>query len=326
MTEVRRSFIVGCGHALPARAVSNDELAKTVETSDEWIRQRTGIAQRYIANPDETTAVLATRAAQKALDHARIAAGAVDAIIVATTTPEKTFPATAALVQAALGVRQGFALDVQAVCSGFVYALAIADNFIRLGQARTALVIGAENFSRLLDWQDRSTCVLFGDGAGAVVLQAGSGTGEKTDRGILSTHLHTDGHNWDKLYTTDGAGSTGKVGTVVMHGQEVFRYAVRYLAEVVDEALAANKMQPDEIDWLVPHQANKRIIDGTAKKLGLPNERVILTVAEHANTSAASIPLALSVAVHDGRIKPGQVVLLDAMGAGLTWGAVMVRM
>lgn len=326
MTSVRRSLLVGCGHALPTRAVSNDELAKTVATSDEWIKQRTGIAQRYIANAEETTAVLATRAAQNALAHAGIAADAVDAIIVATTTPERTFPATAALVQAALGIQRGFALDVQAVCSGFVYALAVADNFIRLGQARTALVIGAETFSRLLDWQDRSTCVLFGDGAGAVVLQAGEGKGDKADRGILSTHLHTDGHNWDKLYTTDGAGSTGKVGTVVMHGQEVFRYAVRYLAEVVDEALAANAMQPGEIDWLVPHQANKRIIDGTAKKLGLPHERVILTVGEHANTSAASIPLALSVAVHDGRIKPGQVVLLDAMGAGLTWGAAMVRM
>ena len=326
MTGTVRSLIVGCGHALPARAVSNDELAQTVDTSDEWIKQRTGIAQRYVAGPDETTSVLAARAAQKAFAHAGIAAEVFDSIIVATTTPEKTFPATAALVQAALEVRQGFALDVQAVCSGFVYGLAIADNFIRLGQARTALVIGAENFSRLLDWQDRGTCVLFGDGAGAVVLQAGGGKGDKTDRGILSTHLHTDGHNWDKLYTTDGAGSTGKVGTVVMHGQEVFRYAVRYLAEVVDEALSANNMQAGDIDWLVPHQANKRIIDGTAKKLGLPNERVILTVAEHANTSAASIPLALSVAVHDGRIKPGQVVLLDAMGAGLTWGAAMVRM
>lgn len=326
MTEIRRSVIAGCGHALPARAVSNVELAKTVETSDEWIKQRTGIAQRYIAGPEETTAVLATRAAQKALAHAGLTADAVDAIIVATTTPEKTFPATAALVQAALGIDRGFALDVQAVCSGFVYALAVADNFLRLGQARTALVIGAENFSRLIDWQDRSTCVLFGDGAGAVVLQAATGKGDKTDRGILSTHLHSDGKNWDKLHTTDGAGSTGKVGTVVMHGQEVFRYAVHYLAEVVDEALTANKMRPEDIDWLVPHQANKRIIDGTAKKLGMSSDRVILTVAEHANTSAASIPLALSVAVHDGRIKPGQVVLLDAMGAGLTWGAAMVRM
>ncbi len=326
MSSMIRSVIAGCGHALPARAVSNDELAKTVDTSDEWIKQRTGIGQRYIADAGETTAVLAARAAQQALANAGIAADAVDTIIVATTTPERTFPATAALVQATLGVSQGFAFDVQAVCSGFVYALAVADNFIRLGQSRCAIVIGAETFTRLLDWNDRGTCVLFGDGAGAVVLRPASGKGDKTDRGILSTHLHTDGKNWDKLYTTGGAGSTGTTGTVKMEGQEVFRYAVRYLAEVVDEALAANAMQPNEIDWLVPHQANKRIIDGTAKKLNLPAERVILTVGEHANTSAASIPLALSTAVQDGRIKPGQIVLLDAMGAGLTWGAALVRM
>ncbi len=326
MTTVVRSLIVGCGHALPRRALSNDALAERVETSDEWIKQRTGIAQRYVAGDDETTAVLATQAARQALAQANLTVDAVDAIIVATTTPERTFPATAALVQGALGIERGFALDVQAVCSGFVYALAVADNFIRLGQARCALVIGAENFTRLLDWNDRGTCVLFGDGAGAVVLQAGEGKGDKFDRGVLSTHLHSDGKNWDKLYTTGGAGSTGTVGKVAMQGQEVFRYAVRYLSEVVDEALTANQMQAEEIDWLVPHQANKRIIDGTAKKLGLPAERVILTVAEHANTSAASIPLALSVAVHDGRIKPGQVILLDAMGAGLTWAAALVRL
>lgn len=326
MSAIIRSVIAGCGHALPARIVSNNELSRRVDTSDEWIRQRTGIAQRHIAAPEETTTVLAAAAARKALAHAECEAAAVDLVIVATTTPERTFPATAAQVQAALGIAGGFAMDVQAVCSGFVYALAVADNFIRLGQASCALVIGAETFSRLLDWNDRTTCVLFGDGAGAVVLRAGEGRGDKTDRGILSTHLHTDGRNWNKLYTTGGAGSTATTGTVVMEGQEVFRYAVRYLAEVVDEALAANGMQPDEIDWLVPHQANKRIIDGSARKLGLPPERVILTVAEHANTSAASIPLALSTAVHDGRIKPGQIVLLDAMGAGLTWGAAMVRM
>lgn len=326
MSKVIRSVIAGCGHALPARAVSNAQLAETVDTSDEWIQQRTGITQRYIAGTEETTATLAIRAAENALKQAGLAASSVDAIIVATTTPERTFPSTAALVQAGLGISGGFALDVQAVCSGFVYALAVADNFIRLNQARCVLVIGAETFSRLLDWNDRTTCVLFGDGAGAVVLQATSGQGDKTDRGILSTHLHSDGKNWDKLYTTGGAGSTATVGTVVMHGQEIFRYAVRYLAEVVDEALAANAMQADEIDWLVPHQANKRIIDSTAKKLNLPAERVVLTVAEHANTSAASIPLALSVAVQDGRIKAGQIVLLDAMGAGLTWGAALVRM
>jgi 3-oxoacyl-[acyl-carrier-protein] synthase III len=327
MPSVTRSRLMGCGHALPRQAVSNQALAaRGVDTSDAWITQRTGIAQRYIAEADETTSGLAIQAAQQALQHAGIAADTVDLIIVATTTPERTFPATAVLVQAGLGISGGFAFDVQAVCSGFVYALAVADNFIRLGQARCALVIGAETFSRLLDWTDRTTCVLFGDGAGAVVLQAANGVGDKTDRGILSTHLHSDGRHWDKLYTTGGAGSTASTGTVVMAGQEVFRHAVRCLAEVVDEALAANHVTADELDWLVPHQANKRIIDSTAKKLGLPDERVILTVAEHANTSAASIPLALSVAVADGRIKPGQLVLLDAMGAGITWGAALVRM
>ena len=319
-------MILGCGHDLPARIVTNEELAQRVETSDAWIQQRTGIKQRHIAAADETTSVLAGRAARMALAQAGIDAAQIDAVIVATTTPDKTFPATAALVQDILNIRQGFALDVQAVCSGFVYALAIADNFIRLGQAKHALVIGAETFSRLLDWNDRGTCVLFGDGAGAVVLGAAEGRGDKTDRGILSTHLHSDGGNWRKLTTTGGPGSDGTVGTVVMDGQDVFRHAVHRLAEVVDEALAANGMLPAEIDWLVPHQANKRIIDGTAKKLHMPPEKIVLTVAEHANTSAASIPLALSTAVQDGRIRPGQVVLLDAMGAGLTWAAAMIRM
>ncbi|MGB4101024.1 MAG: beta-ketoacyl-ACP synthase III [Alphaproteobacteria bacterium] len=322
----KRAVILGCGHALPARVMTNDELASRVETSDAWIQQRTGIKQRYIAGPEETTSVLAAHAARMALAKAGIDAAQVDAVIVATTTPDKTFPATAALVQDILNIQQGFALDVQAVCSGFVYALAVADNFIRLGQARHVLVIGAEVFSRLLDWNDRSTCVLFGDGAGAVVLGTGEGRGDKTDRGILSTHLHSDGSNWRKLTTTGGPGSDGTVGTIIMDGQEVFRHAVHRLAEVVDEALAANQMQPEEIDWLVPHQANKRIIDSTAKKLRMPQEKVVLTVMEHANTSAASIPLALSTAINDGRIKPGQVVLLDAMGAGLTWAAAMVRM
>lgn len=321
-----RAVILGCGHALPAHSVSNDELAQRVDTSDAWIRQRTGIRQRYIAAPGETTSTLALGAARMALNHAGLDAGKIDAVIVATTTPDRTFPATAALVQAGLDITQGLALDVQAVCSGFVYALAVADNFIRLGQAKHALVIGAETFSRLLDWQDRGTCVLFGDGAGAVVLGAAAGRGDKSDRGILSTHLHSDGKNWDKLYTTDGPGSTGKTGTVVMAGPEVFRHAVVRLAEVVDEALLANGMAPEEIDWLVPHQANRRIIDGTAKKLRMNPDKVILTIGEHANTSAASIPLALSTAVHDGRIQPGQTVLLDAMGAGLTWAAAMIRM
>ena len=323
---IKRAVILGCGHALPAQVVTNDDLARRVDTSDAWIQQRTGIKQRYIADAGETTAVLAGHAARMALAQAGIDAAQIDAVIVATTTPDKTFPATAALVQDLLDIRQGYAFDVQAVCSGFVYALAVADNFIRLGQAKYALVIGAETFSRLLNWNDRGTCVLFGDGAGAVVLGAGAGRGDKTDRGILSTHLHSDGSNWRKLTTTGGPGSDGTVGTVLMEGQEVFRHAVHRLAEVVDEALAANDMLPDEIDWLVPHQANKRIIDSTAKKLRMSPEKVVLTVAEHANTSAASIPLALSTAVQDGRIKPGQVVLLDAMGAGLTWAAAMVRM
>lgn len=323
---IRRAVILGCGHALPKRIVSNEDLTKRVDTTDAWIQQRTGIKQRYIADEQETTSVLAARAATMALANAGIVATQIDAIVVATTTPDRTFPATAALVQNILNIRQGFALDVQAVCSGFVYALAVADNFIRLGQANHVLVIGAETFSRLLDWNDRGTCVLFGDGAGAVVLGPSEGCGDKTDRGILSTHLHTDGSNWEKLATTGGPGSDGKVGTVTMEGQEVFRHAVHRLSEVVDEALAANDMQAKEIDWLVPHQANKRIIDSTAKKLHMSPEKVILTVAEHANTSAASIPLALSTAVQDGRIQPGQMVLLDAMGAGLTWAAAMVRM
>ncbi|MEJ0063433.1 MAG: beta-ketoacyl-ACP synthase III [Alphaproteobacteria bacterium] len=322
---ITRSVIAGCGNALPAQAVTNDQLAQRVDTSDAWIQQRTGIKQRYLAADDEKTSDLAVRAARQALENAGIDASAIDAVVVATTTPDYTFPATAVLVQAALGIDRGFAFDVQAACSGFIYALATADNFIRTGQVKHALVIGAETFSRLVDWNDRNTCVLFGDGAGAVVLSAMPGVGDKSDRGILSTHLHAEGKHWKKLYTSGGPGSSGTVGKVVMEGQEVFRQAVIRLAEVVDEALQANNMQPDEIDWLVPHQANKRIIDGTAKKLHLSSEKVILTISEHANTSAASIPLALSVAVQDGRIKPGHVVLLDAMGAGLTWAAAMVR-
>ncbi len=322
---IRRSVVLGCGSYLPAKIVTNDDLAKRLETSDEWIVKRTGIKARHIAGPEEKTSDLALAAARAALADAKTDAASIDVIIVATTTPDNTFPATAARVQAALGLTAGFAFDVQAVCSGFVYALAVADNFIRLGQANKALVIGAETFSRLLDWNDRGTCVLFGDGAGAVVLGASEGKGDKTDRGILSTHLHSDGRHYDLLYADGGPGSNGKTGTVKMEGQEVFRHAVTRLAEVVDEALAANDLKPEEIDWLVPHQANQRIIEGTAKKLNMPPERVVLTIANHANTSAASIPLALAEAAKDGRLKRGQIVLLDAMGGGFTWGAAVIR-
>ncbi|WP_225764498.1 beta-ketoacyl-ACP synthase III [Inquilinus sp. Marseille-Q2685] len=322
---VRRARIIGCGSALPDRVVTNADLARTVDTSDEWIVQRTGISVRHIAAPDEKTSDLALAAARKALAMAKVEGSDLDLVVLATTTPDQTFPATAVRVQAALGMTRGAAFDVQAVCSGFVYALSIADNMIRLGQARTALVIGAETFSRLLDWNDRSTCVLFGDGAGAVVLRAVEGGGTTDDPGILSTHLHSDGRHEDKLFVDGGPSSTGTVGHVRMEGREVFKHAVINLAEVVEEALAANGLSPSDIDWLVPHQANKRIIDATARKLDLPPEKVVLTVQKHANTSAASIPLALAEAVSDGRIKPGDLVLLEAMGGGLTWGAALVR-
>ena len=322
---IRRSVVLGCGGYLPERIVTNDDLALRVATSNEWIVQRTGIKQRHIAAEGENTSDLAVEAARKALANAGVGIEAIDLIVVATTTPDNTFPATAARVQAKLGMTRGFAFDVQAVCSGFVYALAVADNFIRLGQANTALVIGAETLSRLLDWNDRTTCVLFGDGAGAVVLQAAEGKGDTTDRGILSTHLHADGRYYDKLYTDGGPGSTATTGHMRMEGREVFRHAVVRLAEVVDEALAANNLPPEAIDWLVPHQADQRIIDGIAKRLKLPPERVVMTMAEHANTSAASVPLALSVATADGRIKRGQLILLDAMGGGFTWASALVR-
>jgi 3-oxoacyl-[acyl-carrier-protein] synthase-3 len=292
--------------------MTNDDLAKRVDTSDEWITQRTGIRSRHIAAPDELTSDLALAAAREALANAGLPGEALDLIVLA--------------VQAALGMRGGAAFDVQAVCSGFVYALAVADNFIRLGQARTALVVGAETFSRLLDWNDRTTCVLFGDGAGAVVLQAVEGTGESTDRGILSTHLHSEGQHYGLLWVDGGPSTTQTTGHLRMAGQEVFRHAVKRLAEVVEEALQANGLAPSDIDWLVPHQANRRIIDSTARKLDLPAEKIVLTVDRHGNTSAASIPLALAEAVKDGRIKPGHLVLMEAMGGGLTWGASLVRM
>lgn len=320
-----RSVVKGCGGYLPDQIVTNDDLARRVETSDEWIMRRTGIRQRHIAAPDQFTSDIAVNAARAALNQANVGIEEIDLIIVATTTPDTTFPATAARVQAKLGIAKGFAFDVQAVCSGFVYALTVANNFLRLGQAKTALVIGAETLSRLIDWDDRSTCVLFGDGAGAIVLQAEEGSGSLADRGILSTHLHTDGSHYDALCTDGGPGSTGAIGHLRMDGPEVFRNAVACLSSVVDEALAATGLKPEQIDWLVPHQANIRIIDSTAQKLALPPERVIVTVADHANTSAASIPLALSTAVKDGRIKQGQLLLLDAMGGGFTWGAIILR-
>jgi len=321
----RHSVVKGWGGYLPADIVSNDALAKRVDTSDEWIASRTGIRQRHIAAENERTSDLATEAAKKALAQAGLKAEDLDMIVVATTTPDHTFPATATQVQAKLGNTTGFAFDVQAVCTGFVYALSVADNFIKSGQVKTALVIGAETFTRILDWQDHTTCVLFGDGAGAVILQAEEGAPDKAKPGVLSTHLHSDGRFKDALFVSGGAGSNGQVGVVRMNGQEVFRHAVQKLADVVEEALAANGLTGKDIDWLVPHQANQRIIDGMAKKLGLPGERVVSTVARHANTSAASIPLALAEAASDGRIKPGQLVLLEAIGGGLTWGASVIR-
>ncbi|MFP6770769.1 MAG: beta-ketoacyl-ACP synthase III [Alphaproteobacteria bacterium] len=322
-----KSVFIGCGAYLPQRSLSNAELAKTVDTSDEWIVSRTGISNRHIAAEGELTSDLAYNAAVEALAAAGMAATELDLIVLATATPDETFPATATTVQARLGVAGIPAFDVQAVCSGFIYALAVADNFIKAGQARNVLVIGAETFSRILDWEDRTTCVLFGDGAGAVVLRAeptndDAGTAQ---RGIMSTHLHADGRHHDMLYVDGGPSSTGTAGFLRMRGKEVFRHAVGNLASVVGEALEANDLDADAIDWLVPHQANRRIIDHTVKKLKLPADKVVLTVAQHGNTSAASVPLALNVAVSDGRIKQGDVILMEAMGGGFTWGAVLAR-
>ncbi|HIJ61771.1 MAG TPA: ketoacyl-ACP synthase III [Rhodospirillaceae bacterium] len=319
-----RSVIAGVGSYLPARLVTNAELALALDTSDEWITERTGIRQRHLAADDEKTSDLAIAAARKALAVA--GRSAVDMIVLATATPDNTFPATATRVQAALGMTSGAAFDLQAVCSGFIYGLATADNFIRSGQIKSALVIGAETFSRILDWKDRGTCVLFGDGAGAVVLEARDGQVNGEGRGILSTHLHSDGRYYDLLQVDGGPSSSRSVGVLKMEGREVFRHAVVNLAAVVHEALAANNLTADAVDWVVPHQANKRILEGTARKLNLPQDRFVITVDRHANTSAASIPLALAEAVGDGRIKPGQLVLLEAMGGGFTWGAALVRM
>ena len=320
-----RSQMLGVGACLPAQVVSNHDLAQRVDTSDEWIVQRSGIHSRHIASEGETTSDLAFAAAKAALENAGIPASEVDLIVLGTTTADHTFPASAVKIQARLGITAGFAFDIQAVCSGFIYALAMADNCIRLGQAKTALVIGADTFSRILDWQDRTTCVLFGDGAGAVVLKAGEGRGDISDRGVLSTHLHADGRHYDKLACDGGPSTTGTVGSVRMNGQEVFRHAVSRLSEVAAEALAANGIDGSQLDWLVPHQANLRIIEGTAKKLKLPPEKAVVTVDHHGNTSAASIPLALAEAVADGRIKRGDLLLMEAMGGGFTWGSALVR-
>lgn len=323
--SVIRSVVLGSGSCLPERVVTNDELSKTVDTSDAWIVERTGIRQRHIAAEGEMTSDLATAAARRALDAAGLGSADIDLVLVATATPDKTFPATATTVQAALGMTRGFAFDIQAVCSGFVYALATADSLIRAGQARRALVIGAETFSRILDWEDRNTCVLFGDGAGAVVLAAAEGEGTVADRGILTSHLHSDGRYCDMLHVDGGPSSTGTVGHLRMRGREVFRHAVQNLAEAIEESLAAVGLAAQDIDWVVPHQANRRILDGTARRFGLPVDKFVITVDRHANTSAASIPLALDVAVRDGRIRRGDLLLLEAMGGGFTWGACLLR-
>ena len=322
---IRRSVVAGCGAYLPERILTNSELAKTVDTSDEWIVKRTGIRHRHIAAEGEKTSDLALAAALPALKAAGMTADEIDIIVLATSTPDQTFPATATRVQAALGMTRGAAFDIQAVCSGFIYGLSVADNFIRVGQAETALVIGAETFSRILDWTDRATCVLFGDGAGAVVLRAQDGNGSSGDRGILSTHLHSDGRYHDMLYVDGGPSSTRTVGHLKMAGREVFRHAVVNLAAVIEEALEANGLTAADIDWVVPHQANLRILDSTARKLKLPPEKIVVTVDRHANTSAASIPLALTEAVDSGRVKPGHLVVVEAMGGGFTWGASVVR-
>jgi 3-oxoacyl-[acyl-carrier-protein] synthase-3 len=305
---------------LPATRVSNEELAKRVDTSDAWIVERTGIRSRYVAGEGETTASLAAAAARKALEHAGVQASDIDLIVLATATPDQTFPSSATKVQAALGIADCIAFDVHAVCTGFLYALSVADSMLRSGNARKALVIGAETFSRILDWEDRATCVLFGDGAGALVLSA-----EDTEGGILATKLHADGRHNDLLFVDGGPSTTGTVGKLRMKGREVFRHAVVNLAAVLNEVLAAAGLTADDVDWVVPHQANARILDATAKKLGLPSNKVVVTVDEHANTSAASVPLAFDAAVKDGRIKRGDVVVLEAMGGGFTWGAAALR-
>jgi 3-oxoacyl-[acyl-carrier-protein] synthase III len=322
---IRRSVVLGCGSYLPNLVLTNADLARKVDTSDEWIVQRTGIHERRIAAPGELTSHMATHAAQAALTHARLDARAIDLIVLATSTPDNTFPATAVSVQANLGITHGAAFDLQAVCSGFVYGLATADGLLRSGAFSRALVIGAETFSRILDWTDRSTCVLFGDGAGAVVLEAQDLPGTREDRGILTVRLRSDGRHKSKLYVDGGPSSTGTVGHLRMEGREVFRHAVAMITDVVEDAFKTTGISIADIDWFVPHQANKRIIDGSAHKLGIPATKIVTTVDRHGNTSAASIPLALADAVADRRIKRGDLLLLEAMGGGFTWGAALVR-
>ncbi|MGA7328028.1 MAG: beta-ketoacyl-ACP synthase III [Rhodomicrobium sp.] len=320
-----RSVVAGCGAYLPAKILTNADLARMVDTSDEWITERTGIKARHIAADGEKTSDLGLAAAIDALNNAGLEPSSIDFIVLATSTPDHTFPATAVAIQAALGITSGFAFDLQAVCSGFVYALNTADNFLRAGQGKRALVIGAETFSRILDWEDRSTCVLFGDGAGAVVLEACEVKDPMRERCIIGSLLRSDGRHREKLYVDGGPSATQTVGHLRMQGKEVFRFAVNAIAEVVEESLAANNLRPSDIDWFVPHQANQRILDGTAKKVGIPPEKVVITLDRHGNTSAASIPLALVTAVRDGRIKRGDLILLEAMGGGFTWGANLIR-
>jgi 3-oxoacyl-[acyl-carrier-protein] synthase III len=320
-----RSVVLGCGSYLPRRILTNAELATRIETSDEWIVQRTGIRQRHIAAEGEFTSHLAVNSARSALAHAGVDAQSIDLIVLATSTPDNTFPATAVAVQNELGIHHGAAFDLQAVCSGFVFALATADNFLRSGAFKRALVIGAETFSRILDWNDRGTCVLFGDGAGAVVLEAQTLAGKSSDRGILTAHLRSDGRHKSKLYVDGGPSSTQTVGHLRMEGREVFKHAVGMITDVIVDAFEATGLNAEDINWFVPHQANKRIIDASAHKLHIAPQKVVLTVDQHGNTSAASIPLALAVAVADGRIKQGDLVLLEAMGGGFTWGSVLIR-
>jgi 3-oxoacyl-[acyl-carrier-protein] synthase III len=325
---VLRSVVTGWGSALPVKVLTNADLATMVETSDEWITQRTGIRERRIAGPQETTASLAIEAARSACERASIPPQEIDLIVCATSTPDRTFPAVATQVQAALGIIQGAAFDIQAVCSGFVFAVATANTFLTSGSHKRALVIGAETFSRLLDWTDRTTCVLFGDGAGALVLEAQQSTApQKTpqDRGVLTTHLRSDGRHYDKLYASGGPSTTGLSGYVKMEGREVFRHAVGMVADVVEDAFKATGFKAEDLDWFVPHQANRRIILASAEKLGISPEKIVITVDRHGNTSAASIPLALSEAAHDGRIRKGDLVMIEAMGGGFTWGSALIR-
>ncbi len=320
-----RSVVIGCGAYLPENIVTNSDLEKTVDTTDEWIIQRTGIKQRHIASVGETTADLGEKAARAALANAGVGIADIDLIILATSTPDNTFPATSVDIQHRLGMKHGAAFDMQAVCSGFIFALTTADLYIRGGQTHKVLVIGAETFSRILDWEDRTTCVLFGDGAGAVVLEAQEGVGLTADRGILSSHLRSDGSHKGKLFVDGGPSSTGTVGHLRMQGREVFKHAVGMITDVIVAAFDATGLNADTIDWFVPHQANKRIIDASAKKLKIPPDKVVITVDQHGNTSAASIPLALASAVADGRIKQNDIILLEAMGGGFTWGSVLLR-